>query len=120
MLIPIGMLGSAAITGPAKGFVPPAQDGRFRPHNTDVVRTIARGFHTFCLRMLAWQMRRMNRTILSSLDERSLHDIGLHRSGIEAAVRDIRAARRKRAAIRRFRQGAFPGGPQQPATVRGG
>jgi uncharacterized protein YjiS (DUF1127 family) len=66
-------------------------------------KSAARGLDSLWLRALAWHMRRVNRAILYALDDRSLQDIGMHRSGIEAAVRDIdaRLARRRRAAIRR-------------------
>ena len=68
-----------------------------------MAKSAAKRLDTFWLHVLAWHMRRMNRAILSSLDDRSLHDIGLHRSGIEAAVRGIDAelAARKRAVSRR-------------------
>jgi uncharacterized protein YjiS (DUF1127 family) len=42
--------------------------------------------------LLAWQARRATRTILASLDDRTLHDIGLQRGEIESAVRDLEAA----------------------------
>jgi hypothetical protein len=66
----------------------------------------------------------MNRTILYGLDDRALHDIGLHRSGIEAAVRDIDAelARRKRAVLRRAGHGRLAAGSGRSPliqTVRG-
>ena len=73
-----------------------------------MAKSAAKRLDTFWLHVLAWHMRRMNRAILSSLDDRSLHDIGLHRSGIEAAVRGIDAelAARKRAVSRRTGSGA--------------
>ena len=75
-----------------------------------LIRTAERRLDSFWLRVLAWHMRRVNRAILGSLDDRSLHDIGMHRSGIEAAVRgiDVALARRKRAAIRRAGHGRWP------------
>jgi uncharacterized protein YjiS (DUF1127 family) len=75
-----------------------------------VAKSAAKRVDSFWLHVLAWQMRRMNRAILSSLDDRSLHDIGLHRSGIEAALRGIDAelAGRKRAALRRAGSGRAP------------
>jgi len=75
-----------------------------------LARAAARRLDSLWLRVLAWQMRRVNRAMLYALDDRALRDIGMHRSSIEAAVRDIDAdlARRKRAAIRRSRQGRWP------------
>src|SRR5687768_18534350 len=74
MLTPIGFLGSAAITRAVQSPAPPASDGGFHPRNTAVVMTIAQGLRSICVKMLAWQMRRMNKAILYSLDERTLHD----------------------------------------------
>ena len=85
-----------------------------------MAKSAAKRLDTLWLHLLAWQMRRMNRAILSSLDDRSLRDIGMHRSGIEAAVRNIDAdlARRKRAAIRRGQRGRWPaaGAGRAPLT----
>jgi uncharacterized protein YjiS (DUF1127 family) len=41
------------------------------------------------VRYLTWQMRRATRMALQELDSRSLKDIGMERSEIEAFVRDI-------------------------------
>lgn len=41
------------------------------------------------LRYLAWQLRRSTRMLLDSLDDRMLHDIGLHRSEIDTVVHQI-------------------------------
>ena len=126
MLTISGLLAAQAVARAASSPAKLTPEGRYRPRNTAVVRTIAQGLHSICLHLLAWQMRRMNKTVLHSLDERTLHDIGLHRRGIEAAVRDIDVtlARHKRAALRLSRQGAWAaairGGPRRPHTVQGG
>ena len=87
---------------------------------TTMAVAAARRLDSIWLRLLAWQMRRVSRDVLHALDDRSLHDIGMHRSGIEAAVRNIDAdlARRKRAAIRRGQRGRWPaaGAGRAPLT----
>jgi len=40
-------------------------------------------------RFLTWQQRRATRIILSALDDRTLRDIGVERSQIDAIVRSI-------------------------------
>jgi uncharacterized protein YjiS (DUF1127 family) len=40
-------------------------------------------------RFLRWQARRTTRMLLSSLDDRTLHDIGLQRSAISKLLSDI-------------------------------
>jgi uncharacterized protein YjiS (DUF1127 family) len=40
-------------------------------------------------RFLTWQQRRATRIILSALDDRTLRDIGVERSQIDAVVRSI-------------------------------
>jgi uncharacterized protein YjiS (DUF1127 family) len=45
---------------------------------------------TLWRRYLTWQMRRATRMVLHSLDSRSLNDIGMDRSEIEAFVRDLK------------------------------
>jgi uncharacterized protein YjiS (DUF1127 family) len=103
-------------TGVATGKAP-ARPGQV------LARSAARRLDSLWLRVLAWQMRRVNRAMLYALDDRALRDIGMHRSSIEAAVRDIDAdlARRKRAAIRRSRQGRWPaaGAGSAPQTIQG-
>ena len=65
-------------------------------------KNIVRAVRSAWLRCLAWQGRCATRKILGSLDDRILHDIGLHRSEIESVVQelDIAVSRRQRAAIR--------------------
>ena len=63
---------------------------------SDRARTVARAMGAAWLRCLAWQSRRATRKILGSLDDRILHDIGLHRSEIEAVVQDIDMALSRR------------------------
>ena len=42
-------------------------------------------------RLTAWKMRRATRTILASLDDRILKDIGLQRRDVDVVLRDVRA-----------------------------
>jgi uncharacterized protein YjiS (DUF1127 family) len=123
MLTITALLAAGAVARAAQSAAKPTSEGRYRPRNTAVVRTLAQAMHSVCLHLLAWQMRRMNKTVLHSLDEHTLRDIGLHRRGIEATVRDIDVtlARRKRAALRFSRQGAWAaavrGGPRRPQAI---
>ena len=84
---------------------PTLASGRSMSRNTRWVggaKTVVRAAGAAWLRCLAWQGRRATRKILGSLDDRILHDIGLHRSEIESVVQelDIALGRRRRAAIR--------------------
>jgi uncharacterized protein YjiS (DUF1127 family) len=65
-----------------------------------VLATAAQLLASAWRRFLAWQARRATRTILASLDDRTLHDIGLHRGEIESAVRDLEAGLARRASRR--------------------
>src|SRR5262249_3162686 len=62
----------------------------------DHASSFARGARIAWLRLLAWQSRRATRKILGSLDDRILHDIGLHRSEIESVLHDIDVALSRR------------------------
>jgi uncharacterized protein YjiS (DUF1127 family) len=44
---------------------------------------------------MAWRARRATKLLLKSLDDRTLADIGVLRSGIDAVVRDIEIQRRR-------------------------
>jgi uncharacterized protein YjiS (DUF1127 family) len=63
---------------------------------------VERTLQALCLRLIAWHIRRGTRAALRSLDDRTLHDIGLTRGEIESAVEDLDAvmARRARTARR--------------------
>ena len=105
MFTPIALT-AAAMASAAKSSAGTARSFVSFPGSA-MAKSAAKRLDTLWLHLLAWQMRRMNRAILSSLDDRSLRDIGMHRSGIEAAVRGIDAdlAERKRAALRRAASG---------------
>ena len=61
-------------------------------HWSNRARTLADTVGAAWLRLLAWQSRRATKKILGSLDDRILHDIGLHRSEIESVVHDLEVA----------------------------
>jgi len=63
---------------------------------SDRARAIVHAVGAAWLRLLAWQSRRATRKILGSLDDRILHDIGLHRSEIESVLHDIDVALSRR------------------------
>jgi uncharacterized protein YjiS (DUF1127 family) len=96
MLSIMGPVGAAAVMQiqPSRGAgappanpAPAAQDvltpGAVMRHATDV-----------WARLAAWKMRRATRIILSSLDDRTLKDIGLQRSAIDAVLRDLHSQTR--------------------------
>ena len=62
----------------------------------DLASSFVRVVGAAWLRLLAWQSRRATRKILGSLDDRILHDIGLHRSEIESVLHDIDVALSRR------------------------
>jgi uncharacterized protein YjiS (DUF1127 family) len=53
--------------------------------------SVARHVTAVWSRLIAWKMRRATQTILSSLDDRTLKDIGLQRNEIDVVLRNIRA-----------------------------
>jgi uncharacterized protein YjiS (DUF1127 family) len=80
---------------------------RVRRHLTFAIG-VERRLHALWLRGVAWHMRRVTRAALGALDARTLRDIGLDRSEIESAARDLDVvlAWRSRVARRQFRAGA--------------
>ena len=58
--------------------------------------SVARVLRSGLGRYLAWRTRRATRAILQSLEDRTLRDIGLHRSEIESTVHHMAAALSRR------------------------
>jgi uncharacterized protein YjiS (DUF1127 family) len=60
-----------------------------RASRTKPTQAVSRYVAAVWSRFVAWQMRRTTRLLLDSLDDRTLADIGVHRSEIKAVLRDI-------------------------------
>jgi uncharacterized protein YjiS (DUF1127 family) len=55
------------------------------------LNSVARHVMAVWSRLAAWKMRRATLTIVSSLDDRTLKDIGLQRSDIDVVLRNVHA-----------------------------
>lgn len=53
-------------------------------------RSFGLSFGDVFARIVAWNDKRVTRNVLNKLTDRELDDIGLHRSEIEAVVRNLR------------------------------
>lgn len=56
------------------------------------ITMVVHGLRSSILRYLAWRTRRATRAILHGLEDRTLHDIGLNRSEIEAVTGALETA----------------------------
>jgi uncharacterized protein YjiS (DUF1127 family) len=95
-------MSDTALTGPDKPALAATYglETSYRPALADGIETLIQALGltarqaygaaaSLWFRYLGWRMRRATRVALRSLDARSLQDIGMDRSEIEAFVRDL-------------------------------
>ena len=93
MLPPVDLLGFLVAKSESNSSVTPQPTAALRVPLPRRVRTRPR--LDVVHRFLEWRRRRATRIVLSALDDRTLRDIGLVRSEIEAAVRSIGFPKRR-------------------------
>ena len=71
--------------------VAPDKTAAFAPDQTKGSSAVFQHVNGVWSRLVAWKMRRATRIILASLDDRTLHDIGLRRSEVDVVLRKGRA-----------------------------
>jgi uncharacterized protein YjiS (DUF1127 family) len=96
MFSTISSVGAAALVRISASQVPavvPRKATPARLEEPEVQGAAMRHVTAVWSRLVAWKMRRATRTILSSLDDRTLQDIGLQRSEIDRVLRDMQLTR---------------------------